>query len=289
MRSRLKPELGVALVAGVAIASLAGAGETSRRPPRMPLSIEYDRQLSSRDKEQSIRSTLTLFRELDIDVEYSAEALERVLSVAAGHLGGSPVEDPDLIYDAVYYLTDLVRLPPELHALYRKVLVVDRLKAFDAHSGGLRRRPAAFDNSTRTLLVDHAHLNQLEYFGDFVHPKINFAMLLEVALEARLERLGPEAVSELGLAALVQDDQWVRLNSAADGGWAAYNARWKAHAWPGSASTTVARALDSAIALKNAGESTPSGSESHSDRLLPVGSCVPSTTNPPYRQGLAAS
>lgn len=200
--------------------ALAGEGRVTTPAVQFPLTLVYDKDLKAGDKLRAIDATATIFHDLGIQLRWDPATVARITGGNAG-LEAKAVANPSQLYDAVYYLTDLARLPARLFPLYHRILVVSDLKSADARSGKSRRVALAYDPQSEFLLVDHSHLNQIETFGAYMHPKVNFAMFLELAVEGRLRRLPAVAVRELGLEAVTNDEEWVRLNGAA--GWGVYN------------------------------------------------------------------
>src|SRR5262249_49345756 len=146
--------------------------------------------------------------DLGLDVAFDEARVAAVVAASGGTLSARPLRDPHLLYDAGWDLTDLGRLPPALFPLVRPVGIVESLQGEAARSGAKRKVPIAWEPNTATVVVDHANLNQVEDFGSFVHPKVNIAMLLEVAIEGRLRAMGPAVLRELGLDIVVDDEEW---------------------------------------------------------------------------------
>jgi chloramphenicol 3-O-phosphotransferase len=204
-----------------AVAAGASAGDPAQVATRL---LDYDPGLDGARKTQVLHGTTAVLASLGIHVRHDRETLAEVLAAGDGSLSAAVLDDRDALYDAVHYLTDLTRLPAGLHPLFDNILIVRSLKVRDALAGGrMRSLPIAYEPVTGTILIDHQNLNQLALYGNFVHPKVNFAMVLEVALEARLRRMSPAARRDLGLEVVVDDAEWLRLNGGRSDGRSAYN------------------------------------------------------------------
>jgi hypothetical protein len=208
----------VLILAGAAACPAGGGAHQARF-----VLLEYDPTLDAGSKRRAVERATATLADLGIRVQHDRATIEQVVRASHGTIAASPVEDAVQLYDAMHYLGDVARLPPPLHALFSRLLVVRGLQARDERRARLRRTAIAYQPESGALLVDHENLNQLDTFGNFIHPKINFAMLLQAALEARLERLGPAVRRELGLESVSDDGEWAKLNGGTDGGFAAYN------------------------------------------------------------------